>query len=277
MYPLGGISYSAALRAKAGEFIACRNLDEGIKDRLLPEFILPPLKARENDALSIDQVIEAQVRKISSSWGSRPCLLDLRFLHFDADGGLDASRVAQLLTHARSSRCSAIPIIDLTTDFYRVAAVGAHAKIARSGAALRVTLRDLANPRLRQLIETQTSNLGISPDDCLIVLDLSDADLSHRDEFAKFASEWLFKLHEFGMWPRILLQATNYPLANPAPANGQRSISRSEWLIWLRILELDPKVREFVMFGDFGADNARIDFGASGRAITHLRYATDAT
>jgi hypothetical protein len=28
------------------------------------------------------------------------------------------------------------------------------------------------------------------------------------------------------------------------------------------------------MFGDYGADNADLDFGTGGRAITHLRYAT---
>ena len=80
------------------------------------------------------------------------------------------------------------------------------------------------------------------------------------NEFAKFASDSLFKLHVFGMWPRIILQATNYPLENPAKANGQKTVSRAEWLIWERSLELDPKIKDFVMFGDFGADNARMDF-----------------
>jgi hypothetical protein len=77
------------------------------------------------------------------------------------------------------------------------------------------------------------------------------------------------------MWPRIILLASNYPRKNPAAGGGEKTISRAEWLIWKRILELDPSVRDYVMFGDYGADNAEIDFDASGRAITHLRYATE--
>jgi len=275
MYPLDGKFYSAALRAKAGEFIACLDLNDPSKERLLPDFILPPLAAQENNALSIDGVIEVQVGKISAHWGARPCLLDLRFLRFDPDRGVDASRISQLLTRARLLNCRVIPLIDLTTDFYRVAAVSAHVRIAKSGAALRVALSDLNNRELKQLIDTQLINLGVASNECLIVLDLSDADLSQPEEFAKFASDWLFKLHEFGMWPRIILQATNYPRINPALAKGQKSISRAEWLIWQRVLQLDHKISDFVMFGDFGADNAHMDFASGGLAITHLRYATE--
>jgi hypothetical protein len=275
MYVLDKIFYCPALRAKSGEFAACLELDNLAKDHLLPDLILPPMTAKENSALSVDGIIEVQVRKISLHWGARPCLVDLRFLKFDADAGIDASRVNQLLTRARELGCQVVPIVDLTTDFYRVAAVGAHAKNAKSGAALRVTLGDLSNQQLKQLIDTQLSNLGIASSDCLLVLDLSDADLSATDEFAKFATEWLLRLHSFGMWPRIILQATNYPRKNPAVAKGQKSILRAEWLVWKRIIQLDLTVKDYVTFGDFAADNAHIDFGAGGRAITHLRYATD--
>jgi hypothetical protein len=240
-----------------------------------PVFHFAALTASENSALSIDGAIEAQVTKISIHWGSRPCMLDFRFLKFDADSGVDASCISQLLAAARRSRCRVIPVVGLTTDYYRIAAVGAHCNIAKSGVALRVTLGDLSNMELGQLVDTQLTNLRVSSSDCLIALDLSDADLSEPDEFAKFVSDWLFKIHGFGKWQRIIVQATNYPKVNPAPPEGQHSVSRAEWLIWLRILQLDAQIRDFVMFGDFGADNAHIDFASGGRAITRLRYATD--
>jgi hypothetical protein len=107
-------------------------------------------------------------------------------------------------------------------------------------------------------------------------LDLSEADLSGPDRFAKFAIGRLVQLHEIGTWPRIVLQTTNYPRTNPASKNGQKTISRAEWLVWQRVIELDPKIRDFVMFGDFGADHGHIDFSSVGRAYTHLRYATEA-
>src|SRR5262249_27034792 len=162
------------------------------KGHLLPDFILPPVSAKENEALSIDGMIDVQVGKILAHWGSRPCLLDLRFLQFDADAGIDAARVCQLLERARLLRCQVIPLVDLTTDYYRVAAVGAHIRIARSGGAIRITLSDAANRELKQLIATQLSNLSLLPSECLLVLDLSDADITEKEEFARFAGDLLF-------------------------------------------------------------------------------------
>jgi Beta protein len=274
VYPIDNTFYCAALRGKAGEFIACSELNDPNKDRLLPYFILPSLTAKENEAFSIDDVIAEQVGKIWDHWGPRPCLLDPRFLQFDEDGGSDAARISQLLTHARAARCRVIPVVDLATNYYRTAAAGAHARNTRSGACLRVTFSDLFNVQLKQVINTQLSNLGIPSSDCLLALDFSDADLSATDAFAKFAIDWLVQLRGFGMWPRIILLATNYPRKNPAAENAEKTIPRAEWSVWKRILELDPTVKDYVMFGDYGADNAEIDFDACGRAITHLRYAT---
>lgn len=276
MYPLDGISYSAALRGKPGEFLACRRLDTPNMDRLLPTFVLPPLFAPENDEQSIESKIETQVGRIFAHWGSRPCLLDLSFLKFDSDEATDTSHLVHLLKMARSYKCCVIPIVDLTSDFYRVAAIGSHSSISNSGAALRVMLGDLNNHELKQLIDTQVANLRSDPRDCVLVLDCSAADLSETDEFSRFANDWLHRLREFGMWSRIVFQATSYPRENPAPNNGDKSVVRNEWLVWRRMLEIDPDIKDFVMFGDFGADHANIDFDAGGRAITHLRYATSA-
>jgi hypothetical protein len=179
-----------------------------------------------------------------------------------------------LLTHTRTVGCRVIPVVGVATNYYRTAAAGAHARNTKSGACLRVTFSDLFNAQLKQVIETQVSNLGIASSECLLVLDVAEADLSETDDFGKSAIEWLLQLHGYGMWPRIILLATNYPRGkNPAPADGAKTIPRAEWSIWKRILELDSSVRDYAMFGDYGADNAHIDFGAGGRAITHLRYA----
>src|SRR5262249_30250088 len=142
--------YCAALRGKTGEFTACFELNDPNKDRLLPYFILPSRTAKENKDLSTDHVIARQVDKIWYHWGPRPCLLDLRFLRFDADAGSDAARFSQLLTHARSANCRVIPVVGLGTNYYRTAAAGAHAHNAKSGACLRVTFADLVHPQRQQ-------------------------------------------------------------------------------------------------------------------------------
>jgi hypothetical protein len=110
---------------------------------------------------------------------------------------------------------------------------------------------------------------------CLLILDLSEAALSNVEEFSPFVLDWLFRLQQIGLWCRTVVQATNYPEKNPASTNSTAKIDRREWLIWSRLVELDPRVREIAMFGDFGADNAKMSFGGSGAPITHMRYATE--
>ena len=228
MYPIDDTFYCAALRGKAGEFIACFELNDPNKDRLLPYFIIPSRSAKENKELTVDEVIAQQVAKIWDHWGSRPCLVDLRYLKFDTDAGSDAARSSQLLTHARTAGCRIIPVVGLATDYYRTAAAGAHAHNARSGACLRVTFSDLFQSQRGQMIATQLSNLGVPASECLLMLDLADADLSLVEDFAKSVIDWLVELRGYGTWRRIIVLATNYPRGkNPAPANGIAMIARA--------------------------------------------------
>jgi hypothetical protein len=132
----------------------------------------------------------------------------------------------------------------------------------------------LSDPKLGTAIQTLLLKMVLKPQQCVLVLDLSDADLSDVDAFAAFQAEWILRTQEFGLWRRTVSSATNYPEANPAPENGQIKIARSEWLAWNQALSLDPRIGKLAIFGDFGADNANIDFGGAGRALKHIRYAT---
>jgi hypothetical protein len=125
------------------------------------------------------------------------------------------------------------------------------------------------------LLDIQIKNLAIQPSDCILILDLTDADLSTPREFAKFVAETLFKLRDFGAWAKIIVQSTSYPFKNPANDDSSADVARNEWQMWLALREIDSEIPNFAMFGDFGADNAHIDFKSGGRPIPHLRYATE--
>ena len=64
MYLIDDVFYCARLRGKAGEFIACSELDSPNKDRLLPYFILPPRTTKENKTLGSNELIIQQVGRI---------------------------------------------------------------------------------------------------------------------------------------------------------------------------------------------------------------------
>jgi hypothetical protein len=124
--------------------------------------------------------------------------VDLSFLTFDADAGSDAAWVSQLLTHTRTVGCCVIPVVGLETNYYRTVAAGAHAQNTKSRTCLRVTFADLFHSQRKEMIATQLFNLGIPSSDCLLALDLAEADLSLVDEFAKSVIDWLVELRGYG-------------------------------------------------------------------------------
>jgi hypothetical protein len=211
---------------------------------------------------------------MAKSWGSRTSLLDTRFLKLDKDEQQDASDLAQFLSASRKFGCSIIPMFDLKTTELRGRAISSHWQSTKNGLALRLTLSDLSDTGLRAQIHSLLVKMVIKPQQCVLILDFSDADLSEVDAFAAFEAEWILRTQEFGLWRRVIVAATNYPEKNPAPENGQARVGRYEWLVWKKALSLNSRVGELAMFGDFGADNARIDFGGAGRALKHIRYAT---
>lgn len=269
MLELGLINYVPTLRWKKGEYEALATLDDGLKDRILPNIILPPISARDNEKnqkLTGDEFAPVQIGRLAKYWGRRPCLVDFRFIEF-GNGILSDARVftAFLSTSAKLG-CAIIPLFDLQLNEHRLSSIRDYWLQTKYGLALRLSLSDLDRKGLDAIVQKRLLALNAKPSDCILLIDFSDADLSHPQEFARFAHDWLFKLQQTGMWQRTVIQATNYPEQNPAKPNGSAKIGRNEWLVWEQLFGLDPRVRELAMFGDFGADNAKIDF-AGGYAI----------
>ena len=178
------------------------------------------------------------------------------------------------LQSSRAFGCSVIPVIDFQLDSIERQAIARFIRENACGSAIRLDLNNLASGNLQADLYKIMLEIISKPQDCILVLDLADADLSDVASFAGFVAEWIFRVQSFGLWRRVIVAATNYPQRNPAPENGSITISRNEWLAWQHALTLDSRVKKIAMFSDYGADNGNFDFGSGGRAIRHFRYAT---
>lgn len=278
MFSLERRFYTPALRWKKGEMEALGLLDEATREHLLPHIIFPSLKARdieEGRVLSRDEFSQRQVGRLQRFWAALPFLADFRFLTLDPnDPSADAQVMDDLLGSARRFGCKLIPVLDARVDAYRLGAFASHIQASGSGAAIRVGLPDLQDGTLRSVLTTLTATVATAPPECILVLDLGEATISSVTDFAKFSAEWLTRLHDRGPWKRIIIEASGYPTINPAKPNNDTRVPRDEWSCWCQIAQKDRSIYEWASFGDFGADHGQIDFCAAGRAITHLRYAT---
>jgi len=278
MLPIENKSYTPALRWKKGEMEALDSLDDVSKERILPHIVFPPTTVRDIEnkrVLSRDEFSLVQVGRLQKYWSGRPCLLDLRFLRFDPDdSGSDAARVSDFLLKARSFGCKVIPVIDADVDTYRASAMSAYILNSSTGGAIRIGLNDLQNDGLEEMLNTLLSSMRIPAPECILIVDLADAAIANVASFVRFTTEWLARLHHFGAWKRIIVEASNYPTTNPAPHNGKFIVSRNEWLSWEQVVKADRDILGWAQFGDFGADHGQIDFSGGGRTIIHMRYAT---
>jgi hypothetical protein len=232
-----------------------------------------PLTEKENANLSLSGVMAREVGRVQKGWGSRVCLWDPRFLRLSEDDATeDAARLTFVLDQFAKFGARVVPVVGLTESYHRVSAIGEHAARTGSGAAVRLNFDEIQD---FELLHAQVANLRLPANECVLLIDLTDADLSEHDEFAKSLVTWLFALREQGNWRKIVVIASGYPLKNPAQANSNFSVTRTEWKIWEWALALEPSLNEFVIFGDFGADNSVFKFGGGGRPIPHLRYATE--
>jgi hypothetical protein len=273
MYPLDQQFYSASLREKGGELRALRSLDKVSKDRLLPILVALPLSEKENANFTLEGLVKREVGRVQSSWEQRVCLWDSRFLVFDRDNATeDGKWLGKLLTQFSVFRTRIIPVVGLREKVHRTSVLASHARDSGSGMAIRINFDDIQD---YELLASTLKNLRTVPEDCVLVVDISDADISEHDEFAKSLVGWLFALKAKGNWAKIILTGSSFPIKNPAPVMGDATSPRLEWKLWKWTIGIEPGLRDFVMFGDFGADNAHFKFEGGGRPIPHLRYTSD--
>jgi hypothetical protein len=117
--------------------------------------------------------------------------------------------------------------------------------------------------------------LRLEPGECAIIADFYGTDFDHPATLAgviESAIEWL---EEAGGWHSIIFQGSSYPETNPADPGSSAVVPRNEWRAWRTAVHFDKDTDARLVFGDYAADCAKINFGKSrGKPICHYRYAT---
>lgn len=270
MYSVNEQVYGPILREKQGELRAAMDLHPQAKRLMLPTWVALPLTAKENASLSVTDVMKREVGRVQSAWGGNVCLWDPRFLEFDPETEVDGRHLEHVLNQFAVFGCQIIPVASLREGFARLSVMANFSKNQGSGLAIRIEFNDLGD---FEVLDTLMQSVRLLPKDCVLLIDLTEADTSQHDEFAAFLVEAIDGLASRGNWARIITAASSYPFKNPAPSEGEADAVRAEWKVWDWALKLNPDLHRSVVYGDFGADNATFSFTGGGIPIPHLRYA----
>lgn len=273
------ILYSPALRLKPGELEGVLQLAPDVADCVLPRFIIPPRGDRDDaPELPLDDEPCPDVGvRLTAHWQDRPHLLDCTYILDEFGRERMSIWLSRMIGLARERRAKVIPtakLVDLgaceTRAFRSVLDQDtglAFALILNSG--------DLADTGVLSSMRRVLEELGVAPEECAVVIDFCDADLS-SPEFAEPIIRYGVELvQEVGPWCRIIFQGTGFPEKNPAEDGGRCLVRRSEWLAWNHVIAADPSMLNQLTFGDYAADCAKMAAGKGGRAIPHLRYTCD--
>lgn len=272
-------TYTPVLRLKQGEYLALTELAADVSGRVFPHFVLPPPSERDPEKrrlMTPEEIVVESGQRVGRHWALRPCMIDPRYLFSVLGEEEGANWLPRLFRIARDSHATATPTFSLAEiEGAALPGVRAAIDVAGQGLAIRLLLRDLGDPTLKTRLQGACLKVALKPHECLLVLDLSDADLDTPGLIGEAIVAYYQQVMEIGLWARPILEATSYPEANPAGPSGEVLLPRNEWQAWKHASALDTMVKANLMYGDFVADSAKFSFAnAPISAIRHYRYST---
>lgn len=276
----GSFLYSPALRMKAGELLGLRDLAEDIADSIIPRLIIPSSADRKNEMplqLFDGQKIPNVNKALSSAWLFRPLLLETTHILSEFGRSRLGLWLPKMFDSARTANVRPIPLVqaaNLSEDdivAYR-ASIDTNYPI-KFGVVF--SSSDLADNDKINVSLKFIDKLQIQPQECIAIADFHDAEFSDPKIVAPIISGVLDGLQSAANWRQIIFQGTSFPEKNPATPGSRATIPRNEWIAWKMAVHFDPTTADYLTFGDYAADCARMNFkGGGGIPIPHYRYST---
>lgn len=247
---------------------------------MLPRFILPP-KVEQDGAipLLIDCPRAPDIANaLLLHWNGRPAIIDCSYVIDEYGREQLVSWLPNVFARARKAAQVVIPAA-LLNDLGFAEAVAFRSAIGGDQTlkfALCVQADEMVDATFGASIGAALSRLGLSVSDCAVIVDFGRSEFSQYELVADILRGALESLQDLGQWQHIIFQGTHYPEANPAKDGETQFCDRNEWRAWKRAVRFDPSTAEQMIFGDYAADCAKMEFtkGSGAPAIRHIRYTT---
>lgn len=273
--------YVPVLRMKMGELEGLRLLQSDVANCIVPMLVVPPAKERkrhgQESLFSAGQDAPDVGGVLVKYWAGRQVFIDPRVLFNELGADKAVYWLPPLFRRARSQGVLAIPVSSLT-DLERIGVDAFKSGVSADTGlkfGLRIESGDLTDPTLGTRVREVMLKMALAASECAVFADFSDADLSDPSLVSPIIRGALEQLQAIGQWRLVVFLGTNYPEKNPAEAGQTVTQPRNEWHAWSEAVKFDPSTAEHMIFGDFAADCAKIEFGGGGgRPIPHTRYAT---
>lgn len=263
------LRYYPGLRFKQGEYSGLAKLASDIRQHIEPRFVIPSAKEYDPElghVPSIDELAYITGERIGKHWPIGRAFLDAQFIERD----LDQPSLRKMFRLAQMRNAEIVPVAtieSLQSGLYDGVRGDGGIKLA-----LLIGYEDVDPSTIAGVLRAA----GLDASDCVVFVDFTGASL--QPEIAAGSVAGIFDtVNGIGRWARIVYQASNFPLKNPAKGGADEMVPRHEWFSFHLAMAECHVPADVIGYGDFAADCGEMSFPkkGGGRAIRHLRYTTE--
>ena len=251
--------YVPILLTRQGERLALRVLAGDVKDRCTPLFVIHPVP-KDFDLGQPKSTVDAHLRKMPAQlirdWGTRPAMLDVRYIEPGERMDDGSHPVDWLLRTCAEAGLFLAPVVSPDRDSaYRHAAYGVADRIGAS-LCFRLSPGDwvrLATPGGSGDLLAMLDESGRLPGTIHLILDL-EAEANLTTQITSSAlSEALRALPHANEWASVTVAGTGMPEGTAEiGADNVARVPRLAWQVWRG---LDPSLPRRPGFGDYGVQH----------------------
>lgn len=247
-------TYTPTIRWRQGEYQAVFFLPEQYKNRLCPVITIPQIEfdfELEIPKKSAQEHIHPFVKRLDMKWGMRPCWIDidptLRAAQMD-DGRLSYDYVFEEI---RANMAHGIPTISSDMEQDTLQIIGKIVSVDQQGVGLRLSLIDLMQPNLPELISELIGSIGVDYEDVDLLVDLQAPNYDPIDVFVLTLGARLGSIDRLDRFRNFSLIGTGFPESMAGVARGGSTIPRGHWLLYRHLLDALPSATRRPLFGDY--------------------------
>lgn len=271
--------YVPILKDKAGELKSMTLLSQPTAINLDPLWPLIEVRSPEEEtgiASSLDKVL----RELEAS----PCqrfMIDLTLVDADYPGatlGTPPAHPLAYISNESAGKWSLTPVLTLWSSSTLLTEAVAAATHHRSGIALRLSFDDINDPAFPTNLDSLVVASGMRRSDIHIILDAAAVSDSQLSAMQMALNGVLTSFPHVSAWATITIASSAFPTMLPFKAADRAgAIARSprtEWELFKRLHARFPALG--LNFGDYVIENPDFTPNPNARAVSNLRYTTDA-
>ena len=253
LMPLDSRAYVPAVRWRQAEYQALLRLGESVKSRIVPFITIPPIEFDfETGTLSkaVHDHVYPFVDRYKKKWGCRAAWVALD--ESIATGRMnDGNHVLDyVLDGLRDFGGLAIPALRLGSPPEAKAAVARGISFDGHGVAAVIQIEDLMQADARTRVLDLVAEIGASPAEADMIIDLGAPEYEPYDDFADGLVSALLNFGDLHVFRNLVLIGTAIPDSMSTVAKGSGEIPRHDWLFFRALVNKLPSGARLPVYGD---------------------------